>query len=74
MDKDNKELYIFPFPRKLAANFSFYQVVRKGGRGFYPSLFGSCSVQVTLKKIRSTNDKKKARTEFVYYIKTNKGT
>ena len=26
------------------------------------------------KKIRSTNDKKKARNEFVYYIKRNKGT
>ena len=25
------------------------------------------------KKIRSTNDKKKARNEFVYYIKRNKG-
>ena len=26
-----------------------------------------------MKKIRSTNDKKKARNEFVYYIKRNKG-
>ena len=31
-------------------------------------------VQVTRKKRRSTNDKKKARNEFVYYIKGNKGT
>ena len=75
VDKDNKDqIIIYSRPlENYQLTFHSIRLFVKEDASSYPSLFGSCSVQVTLKKIRSTNDKKKARNEFVYCVKRNKG-